>query len=120
MNEKFRWVEITNPRAKREFDYLIREVGEEKIIDARALLSARKAFPLNLARILGVKLPDGVAVMPVDELKEEIQDLRRRLVSAGGWGGVGVQREGRGPSVAPDLTPPSGVKGADPEDGDHA
>jgi hypothetical protein len=97
---------------------LVREIGEEEIIAARAYLGARKAFPLNLACILGVKLPDELAVMPVDELKEEIQDLRRRLGSVGG--GVGVQRAGRGPSVAPDLTPPSGVKGADREDGDHA
>ena len=114
MKEKFGWIEITKPRSQREFDYLVQTVGEEKIIAARALLGARKAFPDNLARILGVKLPAELVGMPPDEVKEKIQNLRRRLGSAGG--GVGVQREGRGPSVAPDLTPHSGVPGEE----DHA
>lgn len=105
------WVDLSNRRAEREFDFLVQTVGKEKIIGARALLGARKAFPLNLARILGVKLPAGLAKMPAHELKEKIQDLRRRLGSAGG--GVGVQREGRGPSTAPGPSHHSGVLGGE-------
>lgn len=100
-NEKFCWVEITNPRAEREFNFLVSQVGEEKIIAARALLGARKAFPLNLARLLGVKLPAELSFMPVAEIKEKIQDLRRRLVGAGDGEGEGVRAEGKGSSVAP-------------------
>jgi hypothetical protein len=103
------WVILSNPRAEREFDFLVQTVGEEKIHDVRALLGARKAYPLNLARVLGVKLPEELATMPTEQLKEKIQDLRRRLVSAGG--GAGVQREGRGAGLAPDPTPHSGVPG---------
>jgi hypothetical protein len=80
MNERFNWVELTNPRAMREFEYLVREVGEDKIFAARTLLGARKAFPLNLARVLGIKLPDHLQYLPAIEAKEKIQDLRRRLV----------------------------------------
>lgn len=107
MNEKFDWVKLSNPRAEREFDFLIKEVGEEKIIAARALLGTRRAFPLNLARIMGVKLPDHLQYLPAIEAKEKIQDLRRRLVGVGG--GVGVQREGRGTDLVSDPTPHSGV-----------
>lgn len=115
MNEKFNWVNLSNPRAEREFDFLVKEVGEEKILAARAFLGARKAFPLNLARILGIKLPEHLQYLPAIEALEKIQDLRRRLGGAGG--GVGVQREGRGPSGALDPSPHSGVPGG--ED-DHA
>lgn len=118
VNEKFSWVELTNPRAEREFDFLVCKVGEEKLIDSRGLLGARKAFPLNIARVLCVKLPEDLQFLSADEVKEKIKDMRRRLGSAGG--GVGVQREGRGPSVAPDLTPPSEVKGEGRKEDDHA
>jgi hypothetical protein len=101
------WVDLSNKRAEREFDFLVQTVGKEKIIDARALLGSRKAFPLNLARILGVRFPAELSKMPAHELKEKIQGLRRRLGSAGG--GVGVQREGRAPSTAPAPSPHSGV-----------
>lgn len=115
MNEKFNWVELTNPRSEREFDFLVREVGEEKIIEARSLLCGRRAFPLNLARILRVQLPEQLQFLPTVEAKEKIQDLRRRLRRAGG--GVGVQSEGMGTGLVPEHTHHSGVTGG--ED-DHA
>ncbi len=114
-SDPFGWVDLSNKRAEREFDFLLQTVGKEKIINAKVLLGSRKAFPLNLARILGIKLPAELANIPAHELKEKIKDLRRRLGSAGG--GVGVQREGRGPSKAPDQSPPSGVPGWE---NDHA
>lgn len=115
MSEKFSWVVITNQRAAREFDFLVQRVGEEKLFEARGLLGLRKAFPLNLARVLRVKLPDHLQYLPAIEAQEKIRELRRRLVGEGG--GVGVQREGRGAGLVPDPPHHSGVPGG--EDG-HA
>jgi len=79
MNEKFPWVLITNARAERELDYLVQQVGPVKIIEARAALGSRKAFPLNLARILKVNLPEHLQYLPAIELREKIRELRREL-----------------------------------------
>lgn len=83
MDEQFNWVELTNPRAEREFEFLVREVGEEKIIEARALLGSRKAYPLNLARVLKVNLPNHLQYLSAAELCEKIQELRRFLLREG-------------------------------------
>lgn len=80
MPGKFNWIELTNPRAEREFEFLLRAVGEEKIIEARARLGLRRAYPLNLARILRVKLPDHLQYLPPAEVREKIQELRRLLL----------------------------------------
>ena len=50
--------ELTNDRARREWQWLCREVGETV---ARATIAAlpgnRRPYPLNVARALGVALP---------------------------------------------------------------
>lgn len=112
-NEKFSWVELSNRRSMREFDYLVREVGEEELIAARANLGARKAYPDNLARILGVKLPADLQFTPAAEAREKIKTIIADFHRGSAAGGVGVQRAGRGPSAAPDLTPHSGVPGGE-------
>lgn len=83
MDEKFNWVELTNPRAEREFEFLVREVGAEKIIEARARLGSQKAYPLNLARVLKVNFPNHLQYLPAAELREKIQELRRFLLREG-------------------------------------
>lgn len=93
------WVILSNPRAKRELDFLVQTVGEEKLIAAKRLLGTRKAFPLNLAHILRVKLPERLQFMPADEAKEKIQDLRRL-----------IRARGDNASLVPDPTPPFGVR----------
>ena len=50
---------LTNDRAKREWIWLCRRVGEEAVREAIARLpGARKAFPLNIARQLQIELPE--------------------------------------------------------------
>jgi len=98
--EKFSWVLITNPRAKREFDFLVQEVGEEKIIDARPLLGARKAFPLNLARVFGVKLPEHLQYLPRDEALERLKTMRQAFALRS----ASSVREARGSGPEPEST----------------
>jgi hypothetical protein len=80
----FDWVILTNPRSKREFDYLVREVGRDEILRVRTLLGSRKAYPLNLARTLGIKLPEGLTYMPSSELSAAVRALRAAIVARKG------------------------------------
>jgi len=68
--------ELTNDRAKREWLWLCRRVGEQRARAAIARIPGkRRAYPLNIARVLGVELP------PPEELPrlpEEIEAARAR------------------------------------------
>jgi len=58
--------ELTNDRARREWQWLCREVGETV---ARATIAAlpgnRRPYPLNIARALGVELPPEEKLPPL-------------------------------------------------------
>jgi hypothetical protein len=58
--------ELTNDRARREWQWLCREVGETV---ARATIAAlpgnRRPYPLNVARALGVALPPEEKLPPL-------------------------------------------------------
>ncbi|BCX90013.1 hypothetical protein MIN45_PP27 (plasmid) [Methylomarinovum tepidoasis] len=50
--------ELTNDRAKREWLWLCRKVGEKRARAAIARIPGkRRAYPLNIARVLGIELP---------------------------------------------------------------
>jgi len=53
--------ELTNDRAKREWLWLCQRVGEKR---ARASIAGipgkRRAYPLNIARVLGVELQEHI------------------------------------------------------------
>ena len=50
---------LNNDRAKREWLWLCRRVGEEAAREAIGRIpGARKPFPTNIAKVLGVDLPD--------------------------------------------------------------
>lgn len=76
--------ELTNDRAHREWAWLCARVGEER---ARAAIEqipgGRKAYPLNIARALGVTLPepDMLPALAKDRARglEELAKLRRML-----------------------------------------
>lgn len=55
---------ITNPRAQREWDYIVRHVGDAEARAAMARLGNRRPYPLNIARVLGIKLPPDLAQEP--------------------------------------------------------
>lgn len=60
--------EITNERAAREWQWLCEQVGSHTVRAAIQLLPGkRRAYPLNIARALHVKLPDESRLPPLHQ-----------------------------------------------------
>ena len=79
---------INNERAKKEWSYLVRVVGEENALLAIDKLAGnRKAFPSNIAKVLNITFPPLVCMeVSEKELKSirakgrlELKQLRDRL-----------------------------------------
>ncbi len=74
--------ELTNERARREWQWLCREVGETV---ARATLARlpgkRRPYPLNVARALGIELPPEKDLPPLFVPAEET-DIDAALAQA--------------------------------------
>lgn len=76
--------EITNERAAREWQWLCDEVGEIAVRGHIAKVAGRRrAYPLNIARALGVKLPPEDRLPPLRKLasEQELDDVFLRLRS---------------------------------------
>ena len=57
---------LTNERAEREWAWLVARVGESTALDALARLpGGRRPYPLNIARVLGLALPEPEALPPL-------------------------------------------------------
>lgn len=62
---------INNQRAKKEWNYIVRIVGEEKAFRAmESLPGKRKPYPINIAQVLRIKFP------PIECLEESEVDTR--------------------------------------------
>lgn len=79
---------ITNARARREWQWIVSQVGIERATAALERLGNRKPYPLNIARLLGLKLPDALANEPAlpqqtsgppQEVQKRLNALRQRL-----------------------------------------
>ena len=71
---------LNNDRAKREWLWLCRRVGEEAAREAIARIpGGRKAFPLNIARALGVSLPEDKD-LPLHEDERQSAKIKGSLV----------------------------------------
>lgn len=76
--------ELTNERAEKEWAWLCTRIGEER---ARAAIGEiggkRRAFPLNIAKVLGLTLPPEDLLPPVKRNREvalaALQEARKRL-----------------------------------------
>ncbi|HML83418.1 MAG TPA: hypothetical protein PKE37_16835 [Thiomonas arsenitoxydans] len=55
---------LTNARACREWDWIVRQVGLERALEALRHLGYRKPYPLNAARRLGLQIPAVLAKEP--------------------------------------------------------
>ncbi|MCX7689055.1 MAG: hypothetical protein N2045_13915 [Fimbriimonadales bacterium] len=59
---------LTNDRARREWDYIVQRVGEAAAREAiKKLPGNRRPYPLNIARVLGIKLPQELATAPASK-----------------------------------------------------
>ena len=71
---------LTNDRARREWAWLCQRVGESAARAAIARLPGqRKPFPLNIARVLGLRLPPPEQLPPVPEPPLPPDEVRRRI-----------------------------------------
>lgn len=73
---------LTNDRAKREWEWIVRQVGEATAVAAMNALNRQKPYPLNIARKLKLKLPANLAEDPpasAATAKAHIAALRERL-----------------------------------------
>ena len=79
---------LTNDRAVREWAWLCQRVGEGAARAAIARLPGqRKPFPLNIARVLGLRLPPpeqlppvpAPAVPPSPEVLQRLRELRAKF-----------------------------------------
>lgn len=75
---------LTNDRAKREWQYIVERVGESRALEAISQLPGnRRPYPINVARILRIKLPPDLEkdppAPPPPEIKMRLAELRAQL-----------------------------------------
>jgi hypothetical protein len=80
--------ELTNERAEKEWKWLCAKVGEDRARAAIAKIAGeRKAFPLNIARVLGLDLPqeDQLPALRRDPAvaRAALQEARKKLTGKG-------------------------------------
>lgn len=68
--------QLSNERARREWQYLIDRVGAERAQAAIAQIPGhRRPFPLNIAKVLGIEIPPESRLPWPDEDKERLREV---------------------------------------------
>ena len=71
---------IQNERDKRTAAWLIEQVGAEALAEAETRLQgARKPYPSNLAKVLGLTLPESLKRTENAAARQKLAELRRML-----------------------------------------
>ena len=71
---------IQNERDTRTAAWLIEQVGAEALAEAETRLQgARKPYPSNLAKVLGLTLPDSLKRTENAAARQKLAELRRML-----------------------------------------
>lgn len=73
---------LTNERAKREWAWIVKHVGEAAALAALERLGNHRPYPLNVARALGLRMPLELAEPP--RHRRDCTDLRRILKQPAG------------------------------------
>lgn len=73
---------LTNERGQREWAWIVGQVGEAAALSALERLGTRRPYPLNVARVLGLTLPDDLAETP--RHRRDCADLLRILKQPAG------------------------------------
>lgn len=67
---------IANRRDERAIAWLIEQAGFEAVHQAcRKISGNRKLYPSNLAKALGLSIPQSIIVAPISDARERIRDL---------------------------------------------
>lgn len=73
---------VLNERDERAVAWLIDQAGLHAVEDACTRLAGkRRAYPSNIARVLGIPLPELVTLTPTESARTKIAALRARF----GW-----------------------------------
>ena len=76
---------IQNERDERTAAWLIEQVGAEAVAEAETRLQgARKPYPSNLAKVLGITLPEHLKRTENAAARQKLAELRRLLDKRGG------------------------------------
>lgn len=76
---------LTNERAKREWTWLVERFGTEVCQAAiQGLPGGRRPYPLNVARQLGIQLPEDLTTAPTPptEARQHIESIKALLKPA--------------------------------------
>ena len=69
-----------NDRDERALAWLIEQVGVDAVVSAcERLAGHRKRYVSNVAKVLGLRIPEDIGVTPRATALERIHDLRRRF-----------------------------------------
>lgn len=67
---------VLNARDERAIAWLIDQAGFDAVQQACGKIAGnRKLYPTNLARILGLSIPQSVVVTPVSEARDRVREL---------------------------------------------
>jgi hypothetical protein len=73
-------VVVLNARDERAIAWLIEQAGFEAVLQAcKRIAGNRKLYPTNLAKILGLVIPQSVINTPASVARERIRELRAIL-----------------------------------------
>lgn len=76
---------IQNERDERAAAWLLEKFGAEALAEAEARLKgSRRPYPSNLAKVLGVALPETLKRTENAAAREKLAELRRMLEAKGG------------------------------------
>ncbi|WP_299163839.1 cryptic plasmid protein A [Accumulibacter sp.] len=68
---------VLNPRDERAIAWMIEQVGFAAVQEACGRLAGgRRLYPTNLAKALGLTIPDSVVATPASAALERIRELR--------------------------------------------
>ena len=71
---------IENERDERTAAWLIEQYGAEAVAEAEARISgARRPYPSNIAKVLGVSLPESLKRTENATARQKLAELRRML-----------------------------------------
>jgi hypothetical protein len=71
---------IASPRDQRTFDYLVETCGLGRVEHARSqLLGRTKPYVSNIAKILGVAIPDDVLISTREDGRKQLAEIKKLL-----------------------------------------
>lgn len=71
---------VESKRDQRVLDWLVSQVGEEAVANAcKHLAGARRAYPSNLAKVLGLRPPADLALASREDVQRHLEAIARLL-----------------------------------------